>query len=97
MSTRLYVGNLAWKTTSDSLRGAFSSFGNIVDAKVMTERESGRSRGFGFVTFSTEQEANAAVERMNEQDLDGRSIKVAIASERQERGGFDNGGYGRRG
>jgi RNA recognition motif-containing protein len=90
MQTRVYIGNLAWKTSNDSLRGAFSSFGNVVDAKVMTERDSGRSRGFGFVTFSSEQEADAAVGNMNGQELDGRTIKVAIASERerQDRGGF---------
>jgi cold-inducible RNA-binding protein len=93
MMNRLYVGNLAWTTSSDSLKNAFSTSGKVVDAKVMTDRESGRSRGFGFVTFSSDQEANAAVERMNNQDLDGRSIKVAIASMRQDRGGFSGSRY----
>ena len=99
MFNRLYVGNLAWKTSSDSLKDAFSSYGKVVDAKVMTDRESGRSRGFGFVTFSSEQEANTAAESMNNRVLDERSIKVAIASERQERqdrGGSTGGHMGNR-
>lgn len=97
LNNRLYVGNIAWKTTSESLKEAFSSAGKVLEAKVMTERESGRSRGFGFVTFGTEQEANAAVEILNDTDLDGRQIKVAIAAKRldQDRPNFTGGSAGR--
>jgi RNA recognition motif-containing protein len=95
-NNRLYVGNLSWSTSNESLRDAFSSSGKVVEAKVMTERETGRSRGFGFVTYSTEQEANAAVEVMNATTLDGRQIKVAIAEERQGgRPNFTSGNEGR--
>ncbi|CAI7632316.1 unnamed protein product [Penicillium manginii] len=79
MSSKLFVGGLAWATTDDSLRGAFSEFGNIV----LKDRETGRSRGFGFVTLSSPDEANAAVDAMNEQELDGRRIRVQVATERR--------------
>jgi cold-inducible RNA-binding protein len=94
MSTKLYIGNLAWGTNTDRLREAFSAFGEVTDAIVMVDRESGRSRGFGFVTFSNEQQANDAVSRMNDQDLDGRRIRVALAAARE---GGSTGGYSRGG
>jgi RNA recognition motif-containing protein len=85
MSTKLYIGNLAWRTNTDSLKDAFSAYGQVQDAIVMIDRESGRSRGFGFVTFATEEEAKNAVENMNGRDLEGRNIRVDIAAARQER------------
>ncbi|RBA22095.1 hypothetical protein FPRO05_00442 [Fusarium proliferatum] len=66
--SKLFVGGLAWATTSDSLRAKFSEFGEVTDAIVMTDRETGRSRGFGFVTFSAQEEAQAAINALNEQD-----------------------------
>ncbi|KAJ5803024.1 RNA-binding domain-containing protein [Penicillium pulvis] len=98
MSAKVYVGNLSWSTTDDSLQQAFGQFGQIVDAIVMRDRETGRSRGFGFVTYSSSEEAEAAIAGLNEQDLDGRSIKVNLAQARGSggggRGGFGGGGYG---
>lgn len=98
MSAKLYIGNLAWKTSTESLKSAFSAFGNVEDAIVMTDRETGRSRGFGFVTFSTDSEAQAAIEAMSGKDLDGRNIRVDMASARDgnSSGGFrSQGGYRR--
>jgi len=108
MSAKVYVGNLSWNTTDDSLRLAFGSFGNILDSIVMRDRDTGRSRGFGFVTFGSEEEANGAISGMNEQELDGRRIKVNLANARPQGGGggggaggnygggggFNQGGYG---
>ena len=81
MSKKLFVGGLAWATTDDGLREAFSSFGNIVEAKVIVDRQSGRSRGFGFVTFDNEESAAAAKEAMHEQTLDGRQIRIDLADD----------------
>lgn len=78
---KLYVGGLAWATDDQSLREAFAEFGNVEDSIVIKDRESGRSRGFGFVTFSSVEEADAAVAGMHNQDLDGRQIRVDKASE----------------
>ncbi|KAJ5155328.1 hypothetical protein N7492_008131 [Penicillium capsulatum] len=83
MSSKLFVGGLAWATTDDSLRDAFSEFGQVLDAVVLKDRESGRSRGFGFVTFSSPEEANAAIDGLNEQELDGRRVRVQAATERR--------------
>ncbi len=94
MGNKLFVGGLAWATTDDSLRNAFEAFGTVTDAKVITDRETGRSRGFGFVTFSTSDEARNAVNGLNETDLDGRSIRVNEAQERPRTGGGGGGGYG---
>ena len=87
---RCFVGGLAWATDSESLQLAFASYGDVVDSKVITDRETGRSRGFGFVTFSTEQSMLEAIENMNGKELDGRNITVNQA---QSRGG-GGGGYG---
>lgn len=81
MSSKLFVGGLAWATTDASLRAAFSQFGEVIDAKVITDRETGRSRGFGFVTFADPSEAQQAMQ-MDGQELDGRSIRVNEAQER---------------
>ncbi|BGP01674.1 RRM domain-containing protein [Rhodotorula toruloides] len=69
MSAKIYCGNLSWGTNSDSLRDAFSQFGQVVDCIVMTEPGTGRSRGFGFVTFADQAAADAAIQTMNEQEL----------------------------
>ncbi|KAJ3102759.1 hypothetical protein HDU97_000298 [Phlyctochytrium planicorne] len=96
--TKVFVGNLAWATTDDSLRGAFGQFGNISDAIVLRDRETGRSRGFGFVTFDSAEEAQAAINALNDQDLDGRNVRVNLANERPSGGsggfGGNRGGFG---
>ncbi|CAL1707790.1 unnamed protein product [Somion occarium] len=91
MSAKVYVGNLSWNTTDESLRNAFADFGQILDSIVMRDRDTGRSRGFGFVTYSSGQEAQAAIAGLNEQELDGRRVKVNLANARGYQGG---GGYG---
>ncbi|KAL4922908.1 hypothetical protein BDW62DRAFT_4864 [Aspergillus aurantiobrunneus] len=80
MSAKLYVGNLSWGTTDDGLRNAFSPFGQIIDVIVMRDRDTQRSRGFGFVTFGSPEEAEAATNALNEQELDGRRLKVNAAN-----------------
>lgn len=91
MSSRLYVGNLSYDTDTETLRQAFSSSGEVTDAHVVTDRESGRSRGFGFVTMATEDQAKKAIETMNGSMIDGRAIRVNEAEERPRGGG---GGFG---
>ncbi|KAK7271856.1 hypothetical protein RJT34_28099 [Clitoria ternatea] len=91
---RCFVGGLAWVTDKDALEKAFSPFGQIVESKVINDRETGRSRGFGFVTFSTEQSMKDAIEGMNGQDLDGRHITVNEAQSRGRSSGGGGGGYG---
>ncbi len=81
MSKKLFVGGLAWATTDAKLNEAFSPFGSIVEAKVIMDRETGRSRGFGFVTFTEESMATAALEAMNGKEVDGRTIRVNVADD----------------
>ena len=81
MSKKLFVGGLAWATTDDGLREAFSSFGNVIEAKVICDRQTGRSRGFGFVTFDSEENATAARDAMHNQNLDGRQIRIDFADD----------------
>lgn len=83
MEKKLYVGNLSYDTTSESLQSAFAQFGNVESAIVITDRMSGRSKGFGFVEFSTPEEAAAAIEGMNGKELDGRELKVNEARPRE--------------
>ena len=94
MSRKLFVGGLAWKTSDDMLRGAFEKFGEIVEAKVIMDRETGRSRGFGFVTFADDAAANQAIGEMNGKQLDGRAIQDNQAEERAPRSGGGGGGGG---
>jgi len=94
MSSKLFVGGLAWGTDDQGLLDAFSRFGSVVEAKVITDRETGRSRGFGFVTFSDSQASAAAIEQMNGATLDGRTLNVNEAQDRQRGGG--GGGRGGR-
>ena len=96
MSKKLFVGGLSWGTTDDGLHQAFSQFGEIVEAKVITDRETGRSRGFGFVTFSNDEGATKAISEMDGTELDGRTIKVNEAEDKGPRGG-GGGGHGGRG
>ncbi|OGD75045.1 MAG: RNA-binding protein [Candidatus Coatesbacteria bacterium RBG_13_66_14] len=82
---KLFVGSLSWDTTDQTLRDAFKRFGEVVEAKVITERDSGRSRGFGFVTFADDEAGRNAISEMNGTELDGRTIRVDEASERKPR------------
>ncbi|KAF9488282.1 RNA-binding domain-containing protein [Pleurotus eryngii] len=100
MSFKIFVGGLSWNTTDDTLRQAFGEFGNVLDSIVINDRETGRSRGFGFVTYGTNEEAEAAIAGYDQQELDGRRIKVNMATERTGGGGGrggGGGGYGRGG
>jgi cold-inducible RNA-binding protein len=97
MSTRLYVGNLNFRTTSDELRDHFSQAGEVESASVVEDRETGRSRGFGFVEMATAEGAAAAIEQFNGKEFNGRNITVNEARPRTERGGGYGGGGGRGG
>ena len=92
MSTRLYVGNLNFRTTSDELREIFSQAGEVENATVVEDRDTGRSRGFGFVEMATAEGAAAAIEQFNGKEFGGRALTVNEARPRVERGG--GGGYG---
>jgi len=94
MSNKLFVGSLSWNTDDRGLEEAFSRFGEVTDAKVITDRETGRSRGFGFVTFADASAAQKAVQEMNGSELDGRNLNVDIAQERSGGGGRGRGGGG---
>ncbi len=96
MATKLFIGSLAWATTDDSLKDFFAAVGTVVSANVIMDRETNRSKGFGFVEMSSDEEAKAAVDQLNGKDLDGRAIVVSEARPREERprGGGDYGGGG---
>ena len=94
MSKKLFVGGLSWGTDSDGLRTAFEQFGEVTDSAVISDRETGRSRGFGFVTFANNSDADNAIEGMNGKELDGRALNVNEAKERAPRGGGGGGGGG---
>jgi cold-inducible RNA-binding protein len=91
MSTKLYVGNLAFQTTSQELQEMFATAGTVESASVVEDRDTGRSRGFGFVEMSTKEEATSAIDQFNGKELGGRSLKVNEAKPRENRGG---GGFG---
>jgi len=101
-SVKLFVGGLSWGTDDRALRQRFEEFGTVEDAVVIRDRDTGRSRGFGFVTYSSNEEAENAITNLNDQEFDGRTIKVDRASERSSpapRSGFGGrggggGGYG---
>jgi RNA recognition motif-containing protein len=95
MGNKLYVGNLAYSVRDESLQAAFGQFGTVTSAKVMMDRETGRSKGFGFVEMGSDAEAQAAINGMNGQALDGRPLVVNEARPREERpGGFGGGRSG---
>ncbi|MFO1513203.1 MAG: RNA-binding protein [Verrucomicrobiota bacterium] len=95
MSAKLFVGNLSFKITENDLQDAFAAHGTVVEANLMMDRVSGRPRGFGFVTMSTPEEAQKAIDALNGKELDGRALTVNIARPREERSGGGGGG-GRR-
>ena len=97
MSKKLFVGSLSWNTTDEGLRRAFEKFGEVLEAKVIKDRETDRSRGFGFVSFANPKDAMDAMAAMDGQELDGRTIKVNEAQERERTGGGPRGGGERRG
>jgi RNA recognition motif-containing protein len=99
MSNKLYVGNISFNVTENDLHDAFAAHGTVVEANLMVDRMSGRPRGFGFVTMSTAEEAQKAIEALNGASLDGRNLTVNIARPKEERsgGGGGGGGGGRRG
>jgi RNA recognition motif-containing protein len=96
MSARLFVGNLSYNTGDESLHSAFSAHGAVTSATVVLDRETGRSRGFGFVEYGNAAEAQRAMQAMNGSMLDGRSIVVNEARAREPRGGGGGGGGGGR-
>jgi RNA recognition motif-containing protein len=93
MGTKLYVGNLSFRVTGDDLQEYFSGAGSVESANIVQDRETGRSRGFGFVEMSNEDDANAAIAQFNGQEFDGRNMVVNEARPRENSGGGGRGGY----
>jgi RNA recognition motif-containing protein len=91
---RLYVGNLSYSTTNESLEQLFAEFGQVKSAQVVMDRDTGRSKGFGFVEMGDNSQAQAAINGLNSKEVDGRSLTVNEARPREERGGGGGGGYG---
>lgn len=85
MATKLFVGSLSWGVTDDQLKDFFSAAGTVVSAKVIVDRDTNRSKGFGFVEMSSDDEAKKAVDELNNKELDGRAINVSEARPREER------------
>ena len=107
MSQNLFIGSLAYATTDDSLKALFETVGEVTSARVVTDRETGRSRGFGFVEMANDEEGQKAIDSLNESEFEGRTINVNVACPKEERrpnnygnrgGGFRNngGGFNRR-
>lgn len=96
MSNKLFVGNLSFNTTENDLNDAFAAFGTVTEANLMMDRATGRPRGFGFITMSSAEEAQKAIEAMNGKEMDGRALTVNVAKPREERSGGGGGGGGRR-
>lgn len=101
MAKKLYFGGLSYNTTDDSLNAAVKGHGTVASAKVIMDRETGRSRGFGFVEMSTDEEADAVLKALDGQEIDGRMVRVSVARPPEnggggERGGGRGGGYGNR-
>src|SRR5947208_13750006 len=97
MATNIYVGNLPWATTTDDLYAMFQQYGAVTRAQVVTDRETGRSGGFGFVEMPNEAEANAAIAALNNQPMNGRPLTVNVAKPREGGGSPGGGGGGGRG
>jgi len=87
MGRKLYVGNLPFSATEDSLKEAFTKFGTVETVAIITDRDTGQSRGFGFVELSSDQEAAEAVGKMNTAEMDGKTLKVSMALAKEPRGG----------
>src|ERR671939_1971669 len=96
MSMKLYVGNLAFQTSSEELRTLFAQAGTVESASVVEDRDTGRSRGFGFVEMASKEEGDAAIQQFNGKDLNGRNLNVNEAKPREDRGGRGNGFGGSR-
>jgi RNA recognition motif-containing protein len=94
MSKKLYVGNLSFSVTGEELRELFSQAGTVESASVIEDRETGRSRGFGFVEMASDEEAQAAIQQFNGRELGGRNLTVNEAREKTDRGGGGRGGFG---
>ena len=94
MSRKLFVGNLSYNTTEDSLQGLFTQVGPVESARVMRDMSTGRSRGFGFVEMQSEDDAKTAIDRFNDSDLDGRRIAVNVAQPKPAGAGAGSGGRG---
>jgi cold-inducible RNA-binding protein len=96
MSNKLFVGNLDFKVTENDLQEAFAAYGTVLETNLVTDRATGRPRGFAFVTMSTPEEAQKAIEGLNGKDMGGRALNVNVAREREARpgGGGGRGGYG---
>ena len=97
MSTKLFVGNLDFKVTENDLQDAFAAHGTVVEANLVTDRATGRPRGFAFVTMSTPEEAQKAIDALNGKEMGGRALNVTVAREREARPGGGHGGGGGRG
>jgi len=96
MSTKLFVGNLSFKTTENDLQDAFAAHGTVVETNLMMDRMTGRPRGFAFVTMSSPEEAQKAIDALHGKEFDGRALTVNIARPREERPGGGGGGGGGR-
>jgi RNA recognition motif-containing protein len=92
MAKKLYVGNLSYNTTEDGLRNLFSGFGNVASSKIIFDRETGNSKGFGFIEMTTDEEASAAIAGTNGRELDGRQLRVNEAMDKPRRDGPRGGG-----
>jgi cold-inducible RNA-binding protein len=97
MATKLFIGGLAFSTSNDRLREVFAEAGSVESAAVVTDRDTGQSRGFGFVEMASAEEAAAAVKKFNGQQVDGRTLKVEIANSKGAGGGAGGGGFRSRG
>ena len=94
MSSKLYVGNLSFNTTENDLHDAFAAFGTVTEANLMMDRMTNRPRGFGFVTMSSAEEAQKAIDGLNGKEMDGRALTVNVAKPREERAGGGRRPYG---
>ena len=94
MGRKLYVGNLTYETTASDLEKLFGQFGTVQSAQVIADRDTGRSKGFGFVEMGSDQEAQAAIAGLSGKEVNGRALTVNEAKPREDRGGGGRGGYG---
>ena len=95
MSNKLFVGNLSFNSTDSDLQSLFGAHGTVTECNLMMDRETGRPRGFGFITMGSAEEAQKAIEALNGKDVDGRALTVNVAKPREERSGGGGGGGGR--